>query len=116
MSYTFSDELTEQERELGFEVKNVIDPDGTGGVLLEAAQVEAVVLTISPSRRIIKLAGNCYRLEIYGRFNPDGTAHWNGFVDDVASPDPGLAIMNAQVRSVQKPGPRYEEEAAPAAS
>jgi hypothetical protein len=112
-SATFSDEITESERDLGYEVRDVIDPDGLG-IVMAPTPVKAVVFNLIPSRRIIKLDGGGYRLEVYEQWNPGSSVKWIMFGDAV--PSAKAAIENAKTLADQKPGQSFVEQDASAGS
>jgi hypothetical protein len=91
----FPSELTDQEREVGFAVKKIENPDGHYAGY--PPMIDAVVYTLSPSRRIVKRLlpeGRVgYQLQRHGRysFNPPGTV--SSWLPDLDFSVPDLAFV-----------------------
>jgi hypothetical protein len=92
----FPSELTDLEREVGFVVRKIENPDGHYAGY--PPTIDAVVYSLSPSRRIVKLLlpeGRIgYQLQRYGRysFKPPGAA--SSWLPDqnFSVPDPAFVV------------------------
>ncbi len=99
MTGFYRNDLTPEDESLGFELNEIEDPDGAGGIYLERVRVKAVVKKLGPIDRIVKInnlatGSVAYQHQRYGTFGTTGSVGWKPY--GVTCPNAPQAIRGAE--------------------